>query len=169
MCNRRTTGRWGRSDRRPVHCLPVAASWFRAPPRSRGPLRRPRPDDGPSELAPGSGGSCGGLRAPGRSQRALVTLACEITAWMQMPALSAHPARRWDQKTAAAHLLPGRPARPHRAPNRAAPVRACRVNAHVIPQACAHVIPQVVGPVMMFYRIASFLASALRPGRVLGR
>jgi hypothetical protein len=29
------------------------------------------------------------------------------------------------------------------------------VNAHVIPQACAHVIPQVVGPVWMFYRIAS--------------
>jgi hypothetical protein len=43
------------------------------------------------------------------------------------------------------------------------------VGAQVIPQACAHVIPQVVGSVVMFYPMASLVVSVPRPGLLLGR
>jgi hypothetical protein len=42
------------------------------------------------------------------------------------------------------------------------------VNEHVIPRACAHVIPQVLA-LVLFYTMFSFLVGATRPGRLLGR
>ena len=44
---------------------------------------------------------------------ALVALALDLTAWMQMLALTGHEARRWEPKTLRLHLfsLPGRIAR----------------------------------------------------------
>ncbi len=44
---------------------------------------------------------------------ALVALALDLTAWMQMLALTDHDARRWEPKTLRLHLfsLPGRIAR----------------------------------------------------------
>jgi hypothetical protein len=42
------------------------------------------------------------------------------------------------------------------------------VNEHVIPQACAHVIPQVLA-LGLFYMMSSFPAGATRPGRLVGR
>lgn len=48
---------------------------------------------------------------------ALVALALDLTAWMQMLALTHHQARRWEPKTLRLHLfsLPGRIARHARA------------------------------------------------------
>ncbi len=36
---------------------------------------------------------------------AIVSLACELTAWMQMLALAEHPARRWEPKRLRLRLL----------------------------------------------------------------
>jgi hypothetical protein len=42
------------------------------------------------------------------------------------------------------------------------------VDDHVIPQACAHVIPQVLA-LSLFYLMSSFLVGTTRPGLLLGR
>ena len=53
---------------------------------------------------------------------AIVALACEVTAWAQMLALSGHQARRWEPKRLRLRLFSiHRPARALRAANRAAP------------------------------------------------
>jgi hypothetical protein len=66
---------------------------------------------------------------------ALVALALDLTAWMQMLALTHHPARRWEPKNLRLQLfsLPGRIARHARATRlhlpRSAPTTALAIGA----------------------------------------